>query len=126
MQYLQCCSIAALQYCAALCSLCRIAVFCSIAANCSVAVLWGALVSLPSADCTHLPGSKEGGGDLWWRKDVQDNNEDADDDLDGDDLDGDDLDGDDIDGGIYCSYFMQCRYLWWLQKKGYQYLLQTM
>ena len=67
-----------------------------------------ALVSLPSADCTHLPGSKGGGGDLWWRKDVQGNDEDVDDDLDGDDDldDDDDLDGnedfdgdDDPDGG---------------------------
>ena len=59
-------------------------------------VLCSALVSLPSADCTHLPGSKEGGGDLWWRKDVQDNDEDVDDDLDGDD---------DLNGGII-SFFL--------------------
>ena len=79
----------------------------------------GALVSLPSADCTHLPGSKGGGGDLWWRKDVHGNDEDVDDDLDGDDdLDADDdlggdddnnvdddLDADDgLDGGIHDSY----------------------
>ena len=107
------CSIAVLQHCsiAILCSIVQFVPYCSIlqfAANCIVAVLWSALLSVPSADCTHLPGSKEGGGDLWWRKDVQDNDEDVD-----DDLDGDDLDGGDLDGGIYSSYLMQCSYLWW-------------
>ena len=75
--------------CSALVYLLKSTAQCSKMQYCSIAVLWSALVSLPSADCTHLPGSKEGGGDLWWRKDVQDNDENDDDDPDDDD----DLDG---------------------------------
>ena len=49
-----------------------------------------ALVSAPSVDCTHLPSDKEGGGDLWLRKDVRGNDKDRDDDHGGDgDCDGD-------------------------------------